>query len=60
MSERILEACATVRSGVQALFKYEAISRETELKTGTFTFPSVPCAHSARSERPTGCGLSAQ
>jgi prophage DNA circulation protein len=45
MAERILEARYTSPSGKEAVFAYETVSRETELKTGVFTFPSRDGAH---------------
>jgi prophage DNA circulation protein len=45
MSERILEAKYTSPGGGEAVFEYETVSRETELKTGVFTFPGVDGAH---------------
>lgn len=45
MPDRILEARYTSPSGKEAVFAYETVSRETELKTGVFTFPSRDGAH---------------
>jgi hypothetical protein len=45
MNARILEAKYTSPGGNEAMFEYETVSRETELKTGVFTFPGVDGAH---------------
>jgi hypothetical protein len=45
VSERILEARYTSPGGTEAAFSYETVKRETELKTGIFTFPSRDGAH---------------
>ena len=45
MSGRILEARYTSPSGTETAFFYEPVSRETELKTGVFTFPDRDGAH---------------
>jgi hypothetical protein len=45
MSRPIVEARYTSPSGKSAVFLFEAVSRETELKTGVFTFPHLDGAH---------------
>jgi hypothetical protein len=45
VSGRTFEARYTSPGGAEAAFAYESVSRETELKTGVFTFPGLDGAH---------------
>jgi prophage DNA circulation protein len=45
VTERIFDVRYTSPSDAESSFSYETIKRETELKTGVFTFPSKDGAH---------------